>query len=330
MKVTIICNEDNNLLRQIKNTVFVLNGVQNYYYFELVTTELDDIKNIEIPLDWNSFRTKHINEIGNNIYITERAFSDNWFSHEERNYSVITISDWEESFSPPSLQCYLIYQIAQASINFAADINEDMEMRMVHMNSEGCLFDMCMHKSDIKLGMLAGSICPNCKGTLMRYGIDEKAINSAQKMISYVRSKSLGTANLVDYNGAFIVMRFSENDENDNAYRYGIVAALEKLGITPRRADDVIQSQQILNQVTNYIRNSRFVIIKVDTNNLNVYFELGLAMGLDKDILLISENDEIHNLPVDLNNFECLTYHKGNYEELKNKVMSFFKDNYHY
>lgn len=330
MTITIICNEDNSMLRQIKDTITVLNGIQKYFFFILEYKQIDEIHNGSIPIDWELFRKAHKDDDEPKIYLTERAFSDNWFSHEERKYSLITIGDWEDVFSPPSLRCYLIYQIAQASINFSADINEEMEMRMVHLSSEGCLFDMCMHKSDIKFGMLSGSICPKCKGTLMRYGIDGNAIVAVEKMLAFVRSEVTGTSNLVDYNQAFIVMRFSENDENDHAYQYGIIPALDELGINSKRADNVIQSQQILTQVTNHIRNSRFIIIKVDTDNLNVYFELGLAMGLDKDVLLISENDRIANLPTDLNNFECLTYPKGNYSELKSKVEKFFKDNYHY
>ena len=43
------------------------------------------------------------------IYITEKAFDDNWFSHEECQFSIITTSDWEKHFAPPSLKAYLVY-----------------------------------------------------------------------------------------------------------------------------------------------------------------------------------------------------------------------------
>ena len=36
------------------------------------------------------------------------------------------------------------------------------------------------------------------------------------------------------------------------------------------------------------------------------------------------------HLPSDLKNWECLTYSEGNYDELKNKVIKYFSDNYHY
>lgn len=53
-------------------------------------------------------------------------------------------------------------------------------------------------------------------------------------------------------------------------------------------------------------------------------------MGLNKDVLLISEKDLLLHLPSDLKNWECLTYSEGNYDELKSKVIRFFADNYHY
>lgn len=330
MDIRIICNEDNTRLNQIENAIRILNGIQNYFNYTIQFKQIDAIDNLRISLNWKEFRKQHINENQHEIYITERAFDDNWFSHEERKFSIITTSDWEDIYSPPSLRCYLIYQIAQSSLNFIADINEDMEMRMVHTNSAGCLFDFCLNKPDIKFGMISGSICANCKGTLRNYGVDNNAIESVEKMINYVRSEAIGNPMLINFNQAFIVMRFTENDENDHAYEYGILPALDNLGIEDCRADDQIIPQQILNQIVNSIKRSRYVIAKVDNDNLNVYFELGLAMGLGKEILLISEIGKIENLPTDLNNFECLTYEKGNYEELKQKIIKFFKDNYHY
>ena len=65
---------------------------------------------------------------------------------------------------------------------------------------------------------------------------------------------------------------------------------LEKLRIKCIRIDNQISSGQLLDKSKKYTK-SRFVIIKIDSNNLNVYFELGVAMGLNKDVLLSSEKD---------------------------------------
>lgn len=96
------------------------------------------------------------------------------------------------------------------------------------------------------------------------------------------------------------------------------------------RADNEISSGQLLEKVEHNIEKSRFVIAKVDSDNLNVYFELGLSMGWDKDVLLVSEKDLVLQLPSDLRNWECLTYTKGDYDELMNKIEQYYRSKYHY
>ncbi len=320
---------DNSRKNQIIKAISIINGLQNYYFLMLESSDNDVVN--ETYVDWDVFSKLY--SIKNDeyvIFITEKPFVDNWFSHEEYQFSVITMHDWEKLFAPPSLKAYLVYQVAQAVISFEGDLSEKMEMRMVHDYAEGCIFDLCMDKTDIHLGMIAGNICPKCRGNLLRYGISEKAIYSVERMLSYVRSEAIGKPIVFDEDAAFIVMRFSQNDENDHAYLYGIRPALEKLKIKCIRADNQITSGQLLEKIKKNIEKSRFVIIKVDSNNLNVYFELGLAMGLSKDVLLISQEDLVLHLPTDLRNWECLTYSEGNYDQLKNKVIKFFADQYHY
>ncbi len=321
--------EKNTRKNQITKAVKIINGLQNYYY--LIAESLnEDVVNDSI-VNWESFCKNYSAKDGEYvIFVTEKAFDDNWFSHEERQFSIITTNDWERLFAPPSLKAYLVYQIAQSLINFQGDLNENMEMQMVHAHAEGCIFDLCIEKKDIHLGMIAGNICPKCRAILVRYGIDEKAIYSIERIVDYVRYEAVGKPMLFDENAAFIVMHFSQNDENDNAYLYGIQPALQDMKIRCIRADNQISSGQLLENIEKSIEMSRFVIIKVDSNNLNVYFELGLALGMNKDVLLISEKDLILNLPADLRNWQCLTYSHGNYGELKSNIIKFFTENYHY
>lgn len=328
MEIKIICCNNNLRLRQTELAVTILNGVQNYFHYVLIKSENDVCMTDE--LDWDLFCNNIDDSEEFRIFITEKPFNDKWFSHESYKFSVVSTNDWETKFAPPSLKAYIAYQIAQSSISFAADLTEEMQMRMVHDRAEGCMFDFCYYKHDIKLGMIAGNICPQCQGILNRYGIQQNAVNAIERILHYIRSEAIGKTIIQNENQAFIVMRFSENDENDHAFRYGIQTALRKLNIHCVRADDQIVSAQILQNVKNGIERSRFVIVKVDSNNLNVYFELGLAMGLNKDVLLISDNEQVLNLPTDLKNWTCLTYQKGNYEELENSIMQFFRQNYYY
>ncbi|MFR7604466.1 MAG: hypothetical protein ACLUV3_03690 [Oscillospiraceae bacterium] len=329
MDIKIICYKDNCRKNQIIKAINILNSVQNYFFYKLINTDVDVVAD-EI-IDWDSFSNTNGNTIDEyTIFITEKPFIDNWFSHEDYKFSIITTDSWEVYFAPPSLCAYLVYQIAQATVSFEADLSENMEMRMVHDKAEGCMFDFCFNKPDIKLGMVAGTICPQCRSVLLRYGIKERALNAIERILLYVRSEAIGKPVMFNENEAFIVMRFSSNDENDHAYKYGIQPALKDLSIKCLRADDKVISGQLLQKVRQSIEKCRFIIAKVDSDNLNVYFELGLAMGLDKDVLLISEEDLVMQLPSDLKNWECLTYPKGNYEELRRRIIKYYQDNYHH
>ncbi|MBQ7432552.1 MAG: hypothetical protein IJV50_03685 [Lachnospiraceae bacterium] len=328
--VKVYRDSSQDLKGKIERAVRSLNGIQNYFLYRLeCDADIDICEGKQI--NWEQFCEGYhlLGEQAHVIYITEKPFDDNWFSHEELWYAVITTDQWESIFSPPSLRTYLMYQIAQASVNFEGELNENMEMRMVHVPSEGCMFDFCGKKEDIKLGMLAGNICPNCRASLLQYGIREEALEAIEKMLIYVRSETMGRPINSDGRAAFVVMRFFANDENDHAYKYGIKSALEFLGIECVRADNILTSNQLLEIIRNGIERSRFVIAKVDVDNLNVYFELGLAMGLNKDVLLISEEDKVLQLPSDLRNWKCVTYPNGDYEKLKENIIRYYQENYH-
>lgn len=330
MDITLVCYEENTRCDKIDSVIKILNGVQNYFYFCLEKRKKDICETLMV--NWNKFCEDYPQS--NNvpkIYITQKAFDDNWFLHANNKYSVITICDWEEKFAPPSLVSYLIYQIAQASLGFYAGLNEGLAIRLGHEeNTEGCLFDFCLNKDDIKYGIAASRICLRCRGTLLQFGIEEKIIESIEKMLSYVRSEIIGKPMIFNSDAAFVVMKFSKNDENDNAYEYGIKAALNELNIECIRADKILNSGQLLEKIKKLIKENRFIIIKVDSENLNIYFELGFAMGINKEVLLISDEELLNKLPSDLKNLECLTYTRGNYRELKEKIIKYYQQNYHY
>lgn len=329
MEIKVVCFKENTRMNQVTQAIKIMNGIQNRYHYTIEQAEADIgdgncVNWYTFIRDVNYPNSEHV------IYITEKRFEDNWFSHESHNIAVVSTNEWEDLYAPPSLKAYLVYQIAQISLVFEGDLSENMELRFVHDRAEGCMFDFCQVKKDIRLGMTSGVICPKCRATLFRFGVNADAIDTAERMLSYVRAEAIGKPILFDENRAFIVMRFSSNDENDHAFKYGIKPALETLGIECTRADNVINSGQLLDKVWQSIERSRIIIAKVDVQNLNVYFELGLAMGLNKDVLLISENDLVLNLPSDLRNWECLTYPNGDYDTLKENVIKYFCDNFHY
>ena len=327
--VTVVLDQKNDHFRRISEAVSLVNAAQNYFLLE-VRDEVFEVERVDGRVPADRARKKIVTKYPDGwlIYVVSPSFTDNWFSHPHRDCQIIAIADWEEAFAPPSLRAYLIYHFVEALLTFEADLSEDMHIGFAHEPPQGCISDFCGQKPDVKLGMVAGNLCPICDGILTRYGVSASAIDAFRRILDVVRADSIGRPKILDPDTAFIVMRFSGNDENSNAYRYGVKQGLEDVGIEVVRADDTVQSSQILEQVLRHIERARFIVAKVDVENLNVYFELGVAMGLDKDVLLISERSLTINLPSDLRNWECLTYESGNYEELREGVTKYYEDNY--
>ena len=67
---------------------------------------------------------------------------------------------------------------------------------------------------------------------------------------------------------------------------------------------------------------------KVGEPNLNICFELGYTMALEKDVILVCDEELIGQLPTDVNNFVCGTYPRGDYETLKDELSKVFRENY--
>ncbi len=328
MQVTVVFDSKNNHASRIKGAVGQINGSQRF--FRIVVQNDERLASTGRAVNPSQACSSFESQTGGKrfILITEDPLDDNWFSHEYRTCAIITTADWEAVFAPPSLKAYLIFQIAQGLIHFAADMSEEMAMNLVHEPPKGCVYDLAVDKHQLKLGMVAGNICQTCTAKLRTLGTPEQAIDAISKTLVLVRSEALGQAIVLDPQEVFVVMRFTNNDENDNAWKQGIKEAIESVGLKAVRADDHVVSGQILDKINIHIGQSRLVVAKVDEDNLNVFYELGLAMGLRKDVLLISESSLVMNLPSDLRNWECLTYPKGDYKELSRRVTKFLQTNY--
>lgn len=82
-------------------------------------------------------------------------------------------------------------------------------------------------------------------------------------------------------NAAFIVMPYTNNDENDHAYTYGIQAALQKLNIRCVRADDRVIPGQLLENIRGYaVLLFRFV---AEDNTAKISDAGLLQADMDKD-----------------------------------------------
>lgn len=90
-------------------------------------------------------------------------------------------------------------------------------------------------------------------------------------------------------------------------------------GVLCKRGDEKILTVPLLDKVVSYIQEADVVIADCTGRNPNVFYELGIAHTLKKDVILIT-NDPIDEAPSDIRAFEFIRYslddHLGFLEKL--------------
>jgi hypothetical protein len=105
---------------------------------------------------------------------------------------------------------------------------------------------------------------------------------------------------------AFILMPFDESSEW--IYQDVLAPALDRAGFDALRADSVLDQQNILKDIVIGIRTSDLIIADISVLNPNVMYELGLAHGLERPTIMITQNLEV--LPFDLRAYRVIPYSK--------------------
>lgn len=257
------------------------------------------------------------------VYVTHRPFDNNYFSDTHGDVAIVTTDEWSEKFAPPSVAAYVAREIALSFICFSGDLPDEDIDRISMVPSNGCIFDFCANKVDVRFGLVSGYIHPETAAKLRRYGILDDTLVAAERILELIRLEAIGRPARIEPREAFVVMKFSDRDENANAYEYGVKPALEAFGLVPTRADDDPQMRTLSEKVADHIRECRLVVIKVDEPNLNVFFELGYAIALKKDVLLVCEQNRLPEMPSDIKGWELLTYPAGDYESLRTRTTSY-------
>jgi hypothetical protein len=311
----------------LAGAIRILNGLQAEFWVcpEVRSTRLPANRFLLLNQGLDLLDRKQKTKQERIVCVTNLPFRDDLFQDTHTITSIISIRDWENSFAPPSLKIYLIYQFAFAFAVWSA-FHAGGNLPSHKPETIGCRMDYCDEKYHLKLGMFAGRLCGQCREALLQSGAMPRQLGAIQKILDFVRLAALGSEPRIDWNSAFVLMRFTEGDENQRAYEQGICPGLSDVGVQPLRGDDVVESRQILEKITEMIKQSRFVVAKIDEERMNVYYELGLAMGLEKDFLLVSEKG--FRAPSDLSNWERLTYNRGDYAQLRKGIAQFFIDNH--
>lgn len=104
----------------------------------------------------------------------------------------------------------------------------------------------------------------------------------------------------------FIVMPFSVESLNI-VYEDFVRPTLEdRCKLRSERGDDVFGSNVVMDDITNSIRRARLIIADLTGRNPNVFYEVGIAHALNKQVLLMTQS--IDDVPFDLRHRRALVY----------------------
>ena len=99
---------------------------------------------------------------------------------------------------------------------------------------------------------------------------------------------------MIDSRLCFVAMPFRNELKNV----YDIIEAVVKdyCGLKCVRADKISRSERITDDIKNFIKNARIVIADLTGSNPNVFYEVGMAHGRDKKVVLMLQQGS--NLPL--------------------------------
>ena len=122
-------------------------------------------------------------------------------------------------------------------------------------------------------------------------------------------------------NTAFVFMPFEK--ELEEVYVRGIKETLEGLGWTCNRSDEKFDTPEIVCTICKNAQEASLILADLTGRNPNVFLEIGLAFGLEKYVVFLSQTPE--DIPFDTKTFRTIIYDPHKLSDLKGKIRSFVR-----
>ncbi|ELF3535151.1 hypothetical protein RNE34_003443 [Vibrio cholerae] len=148
-------------------------------------------------------------------------------------------------------------------------------------------------------------------------------LKNQQKRILSPRVFSLEAACVQDDNLVSVMMPISAEF---SAVYESIQGAVNAIGFTCSRADDIWEHHTIIQDIVNLIAKAKVVICDCSGKNPNVFYETGIAHALGKEVILLTQSE--HDIPFDLRHIRYISYYPNRQgladlsERLKAKLRS--------
>ena len=102
----------------------------------------------------------------------------------------------------------------------------------------------------------------------------------------------------------FVIMPFRK--ELDSVYEGPIKKICDDMSLSYQRADDIFMSRPIMQDIWSLINNAKVIICDCTGKNPNVFYELGIAHTLGKQVVLLTQN--VDDMPFDVHAMRCIQY----------------------
>lgn len=125
-------------------------------------------------------------------------------------------------------------------------------------------------------------------------------------------------------NLCFVLMHFEEKMRP--IYDDHIRVVIESEGLSCLRADDIVGINLITWDIWEKINRARFMIADLTGKNANVFYEVGVAHALGKEVILITQTME--DVPFDLKALRCIVYSftPRGMKEMENKLRTTIRE----
>lgn len=152
-----------------------------------------------------------------------------------------------------------------------------------------------------------------------RVKIQPERANTSDKQVEFKQTEVKLNEKL-----CFIIMPFT--DKLNPIYDSIIKPVIKDLKLESLRADEIFTSKPIIEDIWESIKKARFLIADLTDRNPNVFYELGLAHALNKDVILLTQ--DINDVPFDLRHFRIIVYQDSisGADKLKSTLKDFINE----
>jgi hypothetical protein len=136
----------------------------------------------------------------------------------------------------------------------------------------------------------------------------QRALGFSLSEIAQRNSKSLTIAPVfgspkIRKNDVFVIMPFSQGMKEVYS---AIVDCCRSFDLSVKRGDDIFGVSHVIEDVWSCIYSSNIIVCDCTGKNANVFYELGIAHTLGKEVLLITRDET--DVPFDLRHWRYITY----------------------